>query len=98
MSSSGIPTYGQWLDVKDRQRLREMVEALVTKALVPFVERQLSELNEIVANRKSLAKSTFSNMRKWLGATANAVSALNADQQQASAVRSVRTRVFSLRN
>ncbi|KAL3090885.1 hypothetical protein niasHS_007260 [Heterodera schachtii] len=85
LSCNDLSTFGLWMDIEDRQRLRRMVDEMCSKALVPFVEKRLAELHESVVNRKSLTKSTFSNMRKWLGgATANVVGALHTEQQQQS--------------
>nr|CAD2190041.1 unnamed protein product [Meloidogyne enterolobii] len=59
-------TYGQWLSVEDRLGLQKFVEEFVRDALVPFVEKHLSDQNEFLLNKRSLAKTTFSSMKKWL--------------------------------
>uniref|UniRef100_A0A915NXK4 Uncharacterized protein n=1 Tax=Meloidogyne floridensis TaxID=298350 RepID=A0A915NXK4_9BILA len=58
--------YGQWLSVEDRLGLQKFVEEFVRDALVPFVEKHLSDQNEFLLNKRSLAKTTFSSMKKWL--------------------------------
>lgn len=44
----------------------------------------MEEQNEIVFNKRSLAKSTFSNMRKWLQGAATTTVSGNQQQQTAS--------------
>ena len=42
-----------------------MMRDIVLKSVIPFVEKQIKQLHEIVDNRKS--RSLFSGAKRWFG-------------------------------
>jgi hypothetical protein len=46
-------------------QVRILVRELVIKCLIPYVEKQLRLLHEVVTNRKS--RSLFSGAKRWFG-------------------------------
>ena len=42
-----------------------MMRELVLKVVIPFAEKQLKQIHEIVVNRKS--RSLFSGAKRWFG-------------------------------
>ena len=59
------------LNSNDIDRIRAFIKELVIKGLIPYLEKQMRTLQEIVTNRKS--RSLFSGAKKWFsGAAASA--------------------------
>ena len=55
----------QHLNANDVDRIRLFMRDLVIKGVVPYAEKQLKQLNELVTNRKS--RSLFSGAKRWFG-------------------------------
>jgi len=53
------------LGAKDLDGIRVMMREIVLKSVVPFVEKQIKQLKEVVDNRKS--RSLFSGAKRWFG-------------------------------
>jgi len=53
------------LSPNDIDRVRMLIRDLTIKALIPWVEKQLKHLHEVVTNRKS--RSLFSGAKRWFG-------------------------------
>lgn len=53
------------LDPKDIDNIRSLMRELVLRSVIPFVEKQLRQLHEVVVNRKS--RSLFSGAKRWFG-------------------------------
>ena len=59
------------LNSNDIDRIRAFIKEFVIKGLIPYLEKQMRTLQEIVTNRKS--RSLFSGAKKWFsGAAASA--------------------------
>ena len=59
------------LNSNDIDRIRAFIKEFIVKALIPYLEKQMRTLHEIVTNRKS--RSLFSGAKKWFsGAAASA--------------------------
>uniref|UniRef100_A0A5S6Q703 Trafficking protein particle complex subunit 8 n=1 Tax=Trichuris muris TaxID=70415 RepID=A0A5S6Q703_TRIMR len=68
---------GRFLTDSDVTRLKVFVNEFSTRGLVPFVERQLKFLNDVVSSRKGIGKSLLSATKKWLsGSSAPNLSSL----------------------
>jgi hypothetical protein len=59
--------HGRCLSASDRDRVRILVQELIGRGLVPFVERQMRVINDQVVARKGLSKSFTSGVKKWFG-------------------------------
>jgi hypothetical protein len=55
----------QHLNANDVDRIRIFMRELVIKAVIPYAEKQLKQLHELVTNRKS--RSLFSGAKRWFG-------------------------------
>ncbi|XP_018016859.1 trafficking protein particle complex subunit 8 isoform X2 [Hyalella azteca] len=62
--------WGCCLTVGDVDNIRQFIGSFVRGALVPYVERQVRHLTEVVTNR-SRSKSLLSATRRWLGGSKN---------------------------
>lgn len=54
-----------YLSTSDIDRIRTMMRELVIKSIIPFAEKQIKLLHEVVVNRKS--RSLFSGAKRWFG-------------------------------
>ncbi|GJQ66108.1 hypothetical protein Trydic_g5778 [Trypoxylus dichotomus] len=57
--------HGAWLSMEDVEQLKLLIHEFCIRALLPFVERQVSILNEYVANKKGVSRSLFSATKRW---------------------------------
>lgn len=62
--------HGQYLSYDDRGNIAKMIESMVYNALLPWVERQMRNLNELVIARRGISRSLTTGVRKWFGAAA----------------------------
>ncbi|GAB6022907.1 Trafficking protein particle complex 8 [Chamberlinius hualienensis] len=59
--------HGVCLSSEDTDRIRLFIQEFSMRSLLPFIEKQMSILNEQVTNRKGLHRSFFSATKKWFG-------------------------------
>ncbi|KAL7637184.1 UNVERIFIED_CONTAM: hypothetical protein RMT77_011896 [Armadillidium vulgare] len=59
-------TYCPCLNPSDVENIKTFVDEFCLQALIPYVERQIRYLNDVVTNR-SRSKSLLSATRRWLG-------------------------------
>ncbi|KRT81734.1 hypothetical protein AMK59_5774 [Oryctes borbonicus] len=57
--------HGACLSMEDVEQLKLLIHEFCIRALLPFVERQVSILNEYVANKKGVSRSLFSATKRW---------------------------------
>lgn len=65
------------MTTEDREGVQQFIRTFVSKALVPFAEKQMSTLNETLVSKRGIGKS-FTSMRKWLN-VATTTPANNSD-------------------
>uniref|UniRef100_A0A7E4V638 Trafficking protein particle complex subunit 8 n=1 Tax=Panagrellus redivivus TaxID=6233 RepID=A0A7E4V638_PANRE len=66
--------HGQCLATSDREQIRDFVDHFTKTSLIPFVEKQISLQNEILQNRRGIAKS-FTSVRKWFSVASSSATA-----------------------
>ena len=59
--------HGTRLSSDDLERLRTMITEFCFKSLLPYVERQIGLLNEVISNKKGVSRSLFSATKRWFG-------------------------------
>lgn len=57
--------HGIYLTLSDRERIRVFIQDFCIQGLLPFVEKQIRNLSDQVANRKGIHRSLFSATKKW---------------------------------
>ncbi|XP_011502697.1 PREDICTED: trafficking protein particle complex subunit 8 [Ceratosolen solmsi marchali] len=62
-----IPQHGVRLSTKDLEKLKLMMSDFCLKSLLPYVEKQISLLNDLISNKKGVSKSLFSATKRWFG-------------------------------
>lgn len=58
-------SYGMYLTHEDIEQIKLFVGEFCTRALIPYVEKQIQALTEILSNRKGVSKSLFSATKRW---------------------------------
>ncbi|KOC70233.1 Trafficking protein particle complex subunit 8 [Habropoda laboriosa] len=67
-SPSYITTqHGARLSTQDLERLRALITEFCLKSLLPYVEKQIGLLNDVISNKKGVSRSLFSATRRWFG-------------------------------
>lgn len=67
-SPSNIATHhGTRLSTQDLERLRTLITEFCLKSLLPYVEKQIGLLNDVISNKKGVSRSLFSATRRWFG-------------------------------
>lgn len=61
------PQHGVRLSTEDLERLKMMMSEFYLKSLLPYVEKQLSTLNDLISNKKGVSRSIFSATKRWFG-------------------------------
>ncbi|KAI8438468.1 hypothetical protein MSG28_010973, partial [Choristoneura fumiferana] len=59
--------HGLALNALDVESIKKFTQEYALKALLPFVEKQISQLSEVVANRKGVSRSLLSATKRWFG-------------------------------
>ncbi|XP_024936039.1 trafficking protein particle complex subunit 8 [Cephus cinctus] len=59
--------HGSWLSVQDLERLRILTTEFCLKSLLPYVEKQIGLLNDVISNKKGMSRSLFSATKRWFG-------------------------------
>ncbi|KAF5273376.1 hypothetical protein FQR65_LT04668 [Abscondita terminalis] len=70
-------THGACLTIEDVEQIKIFIHEFCTRALLPYVERQINLLTENVINKKGVSKSLFSATKRWF--TSNKVGANNGN-------------------
>ncbi|KAF4524659.1 hypothetical protein B566_EDAN012241, partial [Ephemera danica] len=69
MPTSSVGSRGRLLSAEDREKLRQLVPEFATKVLLPYAEKQIHTLTELVIARKGLSRSLFSATKRWFGSS-----------------------------
>ncbi|XP_026731514.1 trafficking protein particle complex subunit 8 [Trichoplusia ni] len=59
--------HGTALNGSDIEAIKTFLHEYSSKALLPYMEKQISQLSEIVANRKGVSRSLLSATKRWFG-------------------------------
>lgn len=59
--------HGGRLSTEDLERLKLMISEFCLKSLLPYVERQIFLLNDLISNKKGVSRSLFSATKRWFG-------------------------------
>ncbi|XP_053609244.1 trafficking protein particle complex subunit 8 isoform X2 [Plodia interpunctella] len=59
--------YGAALNANDIDGIKKFLHEYASKALLPYVEKLISQLSEVVANRKGVSRSLLSATKRWFG-------------------------------
>ncbi|XP_053984906.1 trafficking protein particle complex subunit 8 [Hylaeus volcanicus] len=59
--------HGARLSTQDLERLRTLITEFCLKSLIPYVEKQIGLLNDVISNKKGVSRSLFSATRRWFG-------------------------------
>ena len=59
--------HGARLSREDLERLRVMMTEFCLKSLLPYVEKQIGLLNDVISNKKGVSRSLFSATKRWFG-------------------------------
>ncbi|KAG5681973.1 hypothetical protein PVAND_011372 [Polypedilum vanderplanki] len=57
--------HGAWLANSDMDNLKHFVQDFTIRALIPYVERIVGQLNESITNKKSVSKSLLGATKRW---------------------------------
>lgn len=59
--------HGARLSTEDLERLKLMISEFCLKSLLPYIERQIFLLNDLISNKKGVSRSLFSATKRWFG-------------------------------
>ncbi|CAH0695186.1 unnamed protein product [Spodoptera exigua] len=59
--------HGTALNANDIEGIKKFLQEYASKALLPYLEKQISQLSEVVANRKGVSRSLLSATKRWFG-------------------------------
>lgn len=57
--------HGAWLSITDLDNLKHFVQDFTIRALIPYVEKVVGQLNESITNKKSVSKSLLGATKRW---------------------------------
>ncbi|KPJ16736.1 hypothetical protein RR48_10335 [Papilio machaon] len=57
--------HGAALNTNDIEAIKKFLHEYASKALLPYLEKQISHLSEVVANRKGVSRSLLSATKRW---------------------------------
>ncbi|XP_068626862.1 trafficking protein particle complex subunit 8 [Battus philenor] len=65
--------HGAALNAADIDAIKKFLHEYASKALLPYLEKQIAQLSEVVANRKGVSRSLLSATKRWFatGKTGN---------------------------
>ncbi|XP_033300815.1 trafficking protein particle complex subunit 8 isoform X2 [Bombus bifarius] len=67
-SPSHVATqHGARLSTQDLERVRALITEFCLKCLLPYVEKQIGLLSDVISNKKGVSRSLFSATRRWFG-------------------------------
>lgn len=62
----GINTlHGGCLSTNDVEQVKMLISEFSIHALLPYIERQIQQLSESVANKKGVSRSLFTATKRW---------------------------------
>lgn len=59
-----IPQHGARLSTQDLERLRTLITEFCLRSLLPYVEKQIGLLNDVISNKR-VSRSLFSATKRW---------------------------------
>ncbi|XP_060805731.1 trafficking protein particle complex subunit 8 isoform X2 [Amyelois transitella] len=59
--------HGAALNATDIESIKKFLQEYTSKALLPYLEKLISQLSEVVANRKGVSRSLLSATKRWFG-------------------------------
>ncbi|KAJ0182539.1 hypothetical protein K1T71_001908 [Dendrolimus kikuchii] len=62
-----IELHGAALNNNDLESIKKFLVEYASKALLPYLEKQILQLSELVANRKGVSRSLLSATKRWFG-------------------------------
>lgn len=62
-----LAQHGARLSTQDLDRIRALITDFCLKSLLPYVEKQISLLNDVISNKKGVSRSLFSATKRWFG-------------------------------
>ncbi|XP_021914689.1 trafficking protein particle complex subunit 8 isoform X2 [Zootermopsis nevadensis] len=65
--TSTATQHGAYLTTSDLDHLRMLVQEFCVKALLPHVEKQIQQLNDLISNKKGVSRSFLSATKRWFG-------------------------------
>ncbi|XP_059476343.1 trafficking protein particle complex subunit 8 [Neocloeon triangulifer] len=71
---------GKYLSAEDREKLRQLIPEFAVKVLLPYAEKQIHTLTELVIARKGLSRSLFSATKRWFGSSSKPGSTASSPQ------------------
>lgn len=57
--------HGAWLTTSDCDNLKHFVQDFTIRALIPYVEKIVGQLNDSITNKKSVSKSLLGATKRW---------------------------------
>lgn len=57
--------HGAWLTSTDLDNLKHFVQDFTIRALIPYVEKVVGQLNDSITNKKSVSKSLLGATKRW---------------------------------
>ncbi|KAJ8941445.1 hypothetical protein NQ318_016077 [Aromia moschata] len=57
--------HGNCLSTDDVEQIKLLIYEFIKSCLLPYIEKQMSILNDIVSNKKGVSKSLFSATKRW---------------------------------
>lgn len=57
--------HGGCLSTNDVEQVKFLISEFCVHALLPYVERQIQQLSDSVANKKGVSRSLFSATKRW---------------------------------
>ncbi|CAH2050377.1 unnamed protein product, partial [Iphiclides podalirius] len=60
--------HGAALNANDVEAIKKFMQEYASKALLPYLEKQIAQLSDVVANRKGVSRSLLSATKRWFAA------------------------------
>lgn len=57
--------HGACLSTNDVEEVKMFVHEFCTHALLPYIEKQVQQLSDVVSNKKGVSRSLFSATKRW---------------------------------
>lgn len=57
--------HGSCLSTNDVEQVKLLISEFCIHALIPYIEKQMHQLTENVANKKGVSRSLFSATKRW---------------------------------
>ncbi|XP_020281979.1 trafficking protein particle complex subunit 8 isoform X2 [Pseudomyrmex gracilis] len=62
-----VAQHGARLSTQDLERLRTLITEFCLRSLLPYVEKQIGLLNDVISNKKGVSRSLLSATKRWFG-------------------------------